>query len=177
MVILTVKQAACRFKSGCAFLLMNELILRTPASGRINTALCLTMDTAKENVCNACCVDVINHGLQETPWGTHPRISLVFETDEKDENGNPKFLTRTFNNYAYSKSALTLALKNWLGRDISGEDDDWDIAKSIEKQATLSKSQAVSKAGNHYEKIDSINPGGTVHVQVSGTYERKEWTW
>ena len=111
---------------------------REPSAGEILTMKtescaepCATADV------NAVCVDVIDHGTVETPWGDKPRISFAFETDVLDENGNPKILTRTFNNYAYSKSALTEAIKDWLDLDISGDDEDYDLANCVGRQARL----------------------------------------
>jgi hypothetical protein len=130
------------------------------------TAPCAPVDA------NAVCVDVIDHGTVELPWGNHPRISLVFETDLRDENGNPKVLTRTFNNYAYSRSALTEALKNWLGIDISGDDEDYDLKKCVGEQARLRASETVSGSGNAYFKIEEIRPSGAGCVQPSGNYRR-----
>jgi len=122
----------------------------------------------------AVCVDVIDHGTRETPWGMKPQVSLVFECNL---NGSPKFLTRTYNNYAFSKSALALEIKNWLGLDISSNDEDFELDECVGRQATLRTSDTVSKTGNHYQKIESVNPGGRVEVQLSGTYERKEMNW
>jgi hypothetical protein len=126
---------------------------------------------------SAICVDVNDLGVQETPWGKRPQISFVFETDTRDESGLPRFLTRTFNNYALPKSALTAEIKNWLGRDISGDDKGWDLEECVGEQATLSTSEALSKTGNHYEKIEAVKPGGMVQVQASGSYERREMNW
>jgi len=121
---------------------------------------------------NAVCVDVIDHGVVDLPWGKHPRISFVFETDLMDESGNPKTLTRTFNNYPYSRSALTEAIKNWLGLDISGEDEDYDLSKCVGEQARLRAPEAVSGSGKAYPKIEEIRPAGAVCVQPSGNYRR-----
>jgi hypothetical protein len=121
---------------------------------------------------NAVCVDVINHGVVDLPWGKHPRRSIVFETEAKDENGNPKILTRTFNDYAYARSALTETIKNWLGLDISGEDEDYDFGKCVGEQARLRAPETVSGTGKAYLKIEEIKPAGATCVQPSGNYRR-----
>jgi hypothetical protein len=127
--------------------------------------------TARGGEFNAVCVDKIDHGRRDTPWGIKPQVSLVFEG--KDESGNPKFLTRTYNNFPYSRSALTLEIKNWLGRDISGKDEGWDLEECVGLQARLLTFETVSGDGCRYEKIESVNPCGDVHMQPSGTYKRK----
>ena len=124
-----------------------------------------------DNVKHTICVDFIDHGMKETPWGVKPQASFVFEGNE---NGIPRFYTRMFNNYPYPKSALTLELINWLGRDISGDDSTWELGEAVGEQARLITRDVNSEAGNHYVKIESVNPPGNDHVQASGTYERKE---
>jgi hypothetical protein len=117
------------------------------------------------------CVDFIDHGVVETPWGEKPQITFVFEGNE---NGIPKFYKRTYNNYPYSKSALTLEIKNWLGHDISDDYNTWELGEAVGEHARLITSDVVSKAGNHYVKIESVNPPGDEQVQTSGTYVREE---
>ena len=150
----------------------------TPEPSATSTATTTAVKTQnQDSELNAVCVDVIDLGIQETPWGKHPRISFVFESDAKDQYGSPKWLTRTYNNYAYPKSALTTEIRNWLGCDISGDDADWDLKKSVGEQATLSTAETVSKKGNTYDKIVAVHPGTGGCVQPSGLYERKEMKW
>lgn len=150
-------------------------IIRTNlACSTESTATCTATETAAPTQSNrneipAVCVDYIDHGERETPWGYKPQASLVFETDA---HGKPKWLTRTYNNYAYSKSALALDIKNWLGTDIAGDDEGWDLANCVGRQATLKIKEVLSKAGNVYRKIESVNPCGAEQVQASGTYQR-----
>ena len=144
----------------------------TPESSATSTATANAVNTQpRAGEVPAVCVDVIDHGDRETPWGYKPQISLVFEYQA---DGNPKWFTRTYNNYPYAKSALTKELKNWLGIDISGDNQDWDLQGCVGEQATLKTTEVVSKAGNRYKKIDSVNTSGEVHVQASGTYERND---
>jgi hypothetical protein len=122
---------------------------------------------------NAVCVDAIDHGLVDTPWGVKPRLELVFETGENTVSGLPKFLSRTFNFFAYANAALTLEMKNWLWLDIEAQDE-WDPTVAVGKPATLRASETVSANGKMYWKIDAINPAGAVHVEPSGNYRRIE---
>jgi len=122
---------------------------------------------------NAVCVDAIDHGFVDTPWGVKPRLELVFETGENAVTGLPKFLSRTFNFLTYPNAALTLEMKNWLWLDIEGEDE-WDPTVAVGKPATLRASETVSANGKTYWKIDAINPAAAVTVQPSGEYRRKE---
>lgn len=122
---------------------------------------------------NAVCVDVIDHGFVDTPWGVKPRLELVFETGENAVTGLPTFLSRTFNFFTYANTALTLEIKNWLWLDVEGEDE-WDATVAVGKPAILRASEAVSANGKNYWKIEAINPAGAVTTQPSGTYRRIE---
>ena len=118
------------------------------------------------------CVDVIKHGEIDTPWGILPRLSLVFETSMLDAHGNPQILTRTFNDYCYAKSALTLAVKDWLGVDLS--EGNADLRDYVGQPARLDFEQATSQSDVLYWKITAINPPGATVLQASGNYRRQE---
>jgi len=132
-------------------------------------------ETNSPNEINAICVDVINHGMQETPWGVKPRVEFVFETGRKNESGMPEILSRTYNHFPYSRSTLTLEIKNWLGLDISGDDKGWDLNGCVGRHAKLTTCEVVSENGTTYSKIETVDSPGAVHVEPSGTYQRREW--
>ena len=129
------------------------------------------MSTTTENAVNAVCVDLIDHGNVETPWGIKPRIELVFETVDGQEC--PQFISRTFNNYAYKKSALTEAVRQWLDHDISEDDGDSNLSLSKGRCAQLEIEATFSASGNRYWKITAIKPAGTISIHASGTYLRE----
>jgi hypothetical protein len=147
-------------------------IKQNPASSPETTATEKSISAKPStNVKHTICVDFINDGVVETPWGEKPQVTFVFESNE---NGITKFYRRTYNNYPYSRSALTLEIQNWLGRDISAEDSAWELGEAVGEQARLITSDVISKAGNPYVKIESVNPPGDDQVSASGSYVREE---
>ena len=66
-----------------------------------------------ERIVNAACVDVIDLGTVKTPWGNKPQVKLVFETDEEDQYGEQRILTRIFHKHTHEMSALSIAVKSW----------------------------------------------------------------
>jgi hypothetical protein len=122
--------------------------------------------------CNAVCVDVIDHGEVDTPWGLKPRVSLVFETDLLDDSRKRRFITRTFNNSNYVESALTKTIKGWLQIDISKEK--FDLKELVGEPASLEVHQATSSSNRLYLKIESIDPAGASLISPSGEYRRRD---
>ena len=133
-----------------------------------------TNDTKREAsiIVNGVLVDVIDHGNVETPWGNHPRITLRFETDRMDAAGKPTVIERTFNHYRYSKSALTLNVKDWLGIDLS-VNDDVDLQDYIGTPAKLGCDERPTESGKKYLNVIETHAAGDVKVKPSGNYTRE----
>ena len=127
-------------------------------------------------VINAVCVDVVDLGTVETPWGRKPQVKFVFESDQLNLYGEQRLLIRTFNKNTYEKSALSIALKSWCGRDLAQEESNGtlDLNRQVGQQATLEIKATISKGGTPYDKIVGILPPGVVEVQASGRYQREE---
>lgn len=123
-------------------------------------------------VVNGVLVDAIDHGYCETPWGTLPRYTLRFEIDQLDASGKHKTVDRTFNNYRYAKSALTLSVKDWLGIDLS-QNDSIDLQDHIGTAAKLGCEQRTTSSGTAYLNVLEIHPAGEVVLKPSGHYTRE----
>jgi hypothetical protein len=121
---------------------------------------------------NGVLVDAIDHGTVETPWGTLPRYTLRFEIDRLDASGKPITVDRTFNNYRYPKTALTLSVKSWLGIDLS-ENESVDLQDHIGTVAKLGCDERASQSGKKYLNVLDIKPAGEVKLKPSGNYERE----
>lgn len=127
--------------------------------------------SASVNV-NGVLVDAIDHGVVETPWGDSPRYALRFETDRLDASGKPTTVDRTFNNYRYPKSALTLSVRAWLDIDLS-ENEFFDLQDCIGTPAILGCEEKVTQSGKKYLNAKDIKPAGEVKLKPSGNYERE----
>ena len=125
---------------------------------------------------NAVCVDVVDLGIVDTPWGRKPQVRMVFETDQMNDYGEPRNLIRTFNMHTHEKSALSINVATWNGRNLRQEDEDGqlDLSTLIGQQAHLKLEQTITKNGNAFDKIVEILPAGEVHVSPSGKYRRAD---
>jgi hypothetical protein len=138
---------------------------------RSNTTTQQTSDTI-----NAVCVDVVDLGIVDTPWGRKPQVRTVFETDQQNDYGEPRTLIRTFNMHTHEKSALSINVASWTGRNLSQEAEDGQLNLStlVGQQARLKLEPTLTKNGNAYDKIVEILPAGEVHVVPSGKYRRAD---
>jgi hypothetical protein len=132
-----------------------------------------TLNQNKEYVASVC-VDVIDLGVQDTPWGKRHQVKIVWETDQKKENGYPLNVSKTYNLSLHPESNLRKDLQAWRGRDFSEEELSGPFAvESMKDQpCTLELQDALSKSGNAYLKVLSISPAGEKRYFASGEYKR-----
>jgi hypothetical protein len=131
--------------------------------------------TASNRTVNAVCADVIDLGTVKTPWGNKPQVKLVFETDEEDQYGEQRILTRIFHKHTHQMSALSIAIKSWCNRSLEEEEaiSGLDLTTLIGQQARLKLVATVTRNGGSFDKIAEILPPGEVHVQPF-KYHREE---
>ena len=126
-----------------------------------------------EGIHPAVCVDVIDLGMVSTEFQGQTRIvnkvKLVFETEQKTEDGKNCTVSRTFTASLHSKASLTAFLAKWRGRPvIPNEFIDLDRLKGA--CCTLVISHQQNMVGKTYASIDAISKP-TRKVAPSGTYD------
>ncbi len=126
-----------------------------------------------EGIYPAVCVDVIDLGLMETEFQGQKRmvqkVRLVFETEQKNDDGKNCTLARTFTASLNAKAKLAEFLGKWRGRPIvPGETI--DLGKLIGACCTLVISQQQNMTGRTYASIDAVSKP-TKKVAASGGYD------
>ena len=144
----------------------------------------MNMNTQNENqqaepkpvTVNAVCVDVIDLGIVETPWGHKPQVKFVFESDQRSLFGEQRILVRTFNKSTYKKSALRQFVKSWCDRDLAEEANcgTMDLHNLIGQQARLKTLLTPTQRGGWFDQIVAIRKPGKVQLQPSGNYQRQD---
>lgn len=136
--------------------------------------------TAQSNgatIVNGVLVDMIDMGVQETPWGPKKQLQLVFEIDEVNEQtAFPLKVRRTLNNNLHEKSTLRALMKSWRGLDLTENELKHGInwTKQIGKPCRLEIVDAISQNGHAYLKLLNILPPGDTKLKSSGLYKRWE---
>ena len=126
-----------------------------------------------EGIHPAVCVDVIDLGLVETDWQGERRlvnkVRLVFETEQRNEEGKNCIISKTFTASLHPKAKLSEFLGKWRGRPVLvGESI--DLAKLIMACCTLVISHQQNAVGRTYASIDAISKP-TKKVVPSGHYD------
>jgi hypothetical protein len=126
-----------------------------------------------EGIHPAVCVDVIDLGLVETEFQGQRRlvnkVRLVFETEQRTEDGRNCTLSKTYTASLHPKASLTVSLGTWRGRPV-GLAESIDLAKLIGACCTLVLSHRQSVAGRTYASIDAISKP-TKRLVASGSYD------
>jgi hypothetical protein len=138
-----------------------------------------------EGIHPAVCVDVIDLGLVTTEFQGQTRIvnklKLVFESEQKTEDGKNCTVSRNFTASLHPKAKLADFLGKWRGRPVlPGESI--DLAKLIGACCTLVVSHQQNMVGRTYASIDAISKP-TKKLVPSGGYDAAaarqriaEWT-
>jgi hypothetical protein len=58
-------------------------------------------------------VDAVDIGTVETPWGPKQKVSLIFELQDTDEDGNPFIVGKRFTKSLNEKASLRKFLEKW----------------------------------------------------------------
>ena len=126
-----------------------------------------------EGIHPAVCVDLIDLGLVESEWQGQRRlvnkVRLVFETEQRSEDGRNCIITKTFTASLHPKAKLAVFLGKWRGRPVvPGESI--DLAKLIGACCTLVVSHQQNMVGRTYASIDAVSKP-TKRLAASGSYD------
>lgn len=126
-----------------------------------------------EGIHPAVCVDVMDLGLVETEFQGQKRmvnkVKLVFESEQKTEDGKPCTVSKNFTASLHPKAKLAEFLGKWRGRPIVPPET-VDLAKLLGASCTLVISHQQNMTGKTYASIDAVSKP-TKKVTASGTYD------
>jgi hypothetical protein len=126
-----------------------------------------------EGIHPALCVDLIDLGLVESEWQGQRRLvnklRLVFETEQRGEDGRNCIITKTFTASLHPKAKLSEFIGKWRGRPVvPGESI--DLSKLIGANCTLVISHQQNMVGRTYASIDAVSKP-TKRLVASGSYD------
>ena len=85
---------------------MSELLIREDPS---------LYPVPDEGLHSAVCVDAVDLGQLETPWGPKHKVSLIFELETTDETGKRFLVGKRFTRSLNEKASLRKFLEKWRG--------------------------------------------------------------
>ena len=111
---------------------------------------------------NAVCVDVVDLGLIDSPWGEKPQIELRWQLErENPETGKPFLVVRRFTLSLSEKSNLRPFLEGWLGAEFSDEEAKGgvDLESFVGMAAFLQVIHQESSKGQTFANVKTALPG------------------
>lgn len=126
-----------------------------------------------EGIHPAVCVDVIDLGLVKTEFQGQerivPKLKLVFESEQKTEDGRNCTVSKNFTASLHPKARLAEFIGKWRGRPVM-PGESIDLSKLIGACCTLVVSHQQNLVGKTYASIDAISKP-TKKLAASGGYD------
>ena len=125
-----------------------------------------------EGIHPAVCIDCIDLGMVKTEFQGQerivPKLKLVFETEQKTEDGRNCTVSKNFTASLHPKARLAEFIGKWRGRPVlPGESI--DLAKLVGASCTLVVSHQQNMVGKTYASIDAVSKP-TKKLAPSGSY-------
>ena len=126
-----------------------------------------------EGIYPGVCIDCIDLGLVKTEFQGKerllPKLRLVFETEQRTEDGHNCTVSKNFTASLHPKARLAEFIGKWRGRPVlPGESI--DLAKLIGASCTLVVSHQQNVVGKTYGSIDAVSKP-TRKLVPSGGYD------
>lgn len=136
---------------------------------------------APEGLHPAVCVDVIDLGIQPTPWGEKPQVRLIFQLSLVNEHTQERHrAVKTYNRSLEEKATLLKDLQSWRGKKLTEEEleefelesvigcncqiqivhkerDDGRVVANVETIVPLGKDMPRLQAENYTRTIEQQN--------------------
>lgn len=118
----------------------------------------------------AVAVDVLDLGIQDTPFGEKHQVSIIFELEATNSDGEHFILSKRYSRSLHPKSSLRNHLEKWRGTPFSDQslEDGFNLNDVVTKPCML----YLEKRGD-FIAVDSILPPEDGHLfEGSGSYTR-----
>lgn len=127
-----------------------------------------------EGLWPAVCVDVVDLGMQETPWGPKQKVELYWEIEELDPKG-VRFTVRTrYTASLNEKANLRRTLEVWRGRKFTpAELKGFDLEALIGANCQINVTHKTTDDGKTYANVTAVVPAARGQkILVSPGYVR-----
>lgn len=121
-----------------------------------------TFEPAPPGLHAAVCIDVVDLGLVEGPFGTKHRVRLVWSIDKRmPKTGKPYLCQKSYNAVLHPKSTLGKDLGSWRGKGFT----DAEIQKGFNLERLVGKGCLLSiqhdeRDGTTYANVVAVLPIG-----------------
>lgn len=114
---------------------------------------------APEGAHQAVCVDVVELGLLETPWGPKRKVDVRWQISEDMENGKPFLVTKRYTASLNEKANLRHDLEAWRGRAFTeAELEQFDLDMLIGANCLVNVIHKTGSKGGIFANVASVTP-------------------
>ncbi len=108
---------------------------------------------------NLVCIDVVDLGNVDTPYGPKDKVQFIFSTETLRTDGKPYRIFHTLNLNLHEKSNLRKFLAAWLGRELTeDESDGFNLDSLVGKSCAGLLRHAKGRNGKVYANIENVMP-------------------
>ncbi len=112
-----------------------------------------------EGMHQICCVDIIDDGIKQTPYGDKHKVTLRWQTDEAMPDGKPYLLQKRYTLSLNEKATLRKDLESWRGRPFTEDEADaFDLEKLLGANGLANVSHHKDPKGNVWANVLSLTP-------------------
>jgi hypothetical protein len=121
-----------------------------------------TFTPAPEGLHQAVCVDVVDLGLVEGPWGAKPTVEIRWELDlTHEETGRPFLVSKRFTLTLNEKGNLRPMLEAWRGRKFTPQElEGFDLERLLGVSCQLQLVHVLSDRGGLFANVQAVVPLG-----------------
>jgi hypothetical protein len=115
---------------------------------------------APEGLHQAVCVDVVELGLVQTPWGEKEKVEIVWQLDFVNDELDRRFEVRKWYGLSlHEKANLRKDLECWRGRKFTADElKGFDLEKLIGANCQLQVIHNITDEGKVYANVQAIVP-------------------
>jgi hypothetical protein len=116
---------------------------------------------APEGLHQAACVDVVDLGLKDTPWGQKPKIRLWWQIEARDEDGKRFAVAKDYTASLSTKANLTRDLESWRGRPFTEQElEGFDVESCLGANCQVQVAHNLGKNGTVWANVMAVVPIG-----------------
>jgi hypothetical protein len=123
---------------------------------------------APEGLHQAVCVDVVDLGLQETPWGAKEKVEVRWQLEViNPETDKPFLAVKRYTLSLNEKATLRHHLEAWRGKKFTTDElSGFDLEKLLGANAQVQIVHNVTDEGRTYSNVQAVVPLGKGMVKM-----------
>lgn len=128
-----------------------------------------SFDPCPEGLHQAVCVDVLDLGIVNGPYGEKHKVELRWQVDQENQHTGRRFVLRKWYTLSlHEKATLRKDLECWRGRKFTEQElDGFDLEKLLGVNCQLQVIHNIVDEGKTYDNVQAIVPHNKKVPQIA----------